>query len=202
MTVTEIRRQKNGRYALYLDGEYSLSIDERTFSRSGLIKGSEVTAERLAELEKEAGEQSADDRAMSILALRDHSREELRRKLSRAVGEELAERTVGHMEELRLVDDESYAEKLAEELLDRRLMGADRALYEMTRRGLDKETSREVIERLDTDPRARIERFLRKKYPQGLGDEKDRRRAVAALSRNGFRYDDIREALRGPEDDF
>jgi regulatory protein len=196
MTITDIKQQKNGRFAIYADGEYVLSVDERTLTQSNVSRGGETSRRELEELAEAAGEQYAADRALTILSYRDHSKEELRRKLTRTVGDEQAERAVRRMEELGLVNDDSYAEKLAKELLDRRLMGADRALFEMTRRGLDRSAASEVIERLDTDPQKRIVRFLSKKYPGGLSDEKERRRATAALSRNGFRWDDIRQALR------
>lgn len=201
MIITNIKQQKNGRIGIYSDGEFMLSLDGHTFSQSNLVKGGEVSREELEELAAATGDQFANDRAMTILSYRDHSKEELCRKLTRTVGEEQAEKAARHMEEIGLVNDESYAEKLAEELLDRRLMGADRVLFEMTRHGLDREISQEVIERLDTDPQERILRFLSKKYPNGLDDEKERRRATAALARNGFKWDDIRCALRDYEDE-
>ena len=195
MIITEIKRQKNGRFAVYADGEYALSVNERMLSEPFLIKGGEILQEQLDALAAADSAQKANDRALTILSYRDHSKEELRRKLTRTVGADEAEKAARHMEELGLVNDDDFAEKLAEELLDRRLMGADRALFEMTCRGLDRETAREVIERLDTDPQERIARFLSKKYPNGFADEKERRRATAALSRNGFRWDDIKCAM-------
>ena len=195
MIITEIKQQKNGRFAVYADGEYVLSVNERMLSEPFLIKGGEVTQRQLDGLAAVDSEQKANDRALTILSYRDHSKEELRRKLTRTVGEDEAEKAARHMEELGLVNDDEFAEKLAEELLDRRLMGADRAIFEMTRRGLDREAAREVIERLDTDPQARAARLLAKKYPNGFADDKEKRRATAALARNGFRWDDIKNVL-------
>lgn len=203
MTITKIRRQKNGRFAVYADGEYRLSLDERTLSQSGLEQGAEITQEKLDELSGLAEDFRAVDRAMTILSLRDHSKEELRRKLAHTVGEEEADKAADHMEVLGLVDDARYAEQLAEELLDLRLFGANRAAYELTRRGIDREIAEELVTRLDTDPQARILRFLQKKYPRALEDEQTRRRATAALSRNGFRWEDIRGAMsRFGEEEF
>lgn len=202
MIITDIKQQKNGRLAVYADGEYALSVSPETLAQSNIIKGAQVTAQELNELSRAASEQNAKDKALTILSYRDHSKEELRRKLARTVGEEQAEKTAQHMQEIGLVNDEDYAEKLAQELLDRRLMGADRVLFEMTRRGLDRSMSSEVIERLDSDPDERIRRFLERKYPRGLKDEKERRRATAALSRNGFRWDDIRAVLREYKDEI
>jgi Uncharacterized protein conserved in bacteria len=197
MIVTNIRRQKNGRFAVYADGEYRLSLDERTLAQSGLEKGADISQDTLEKLAGAAEDFKADDRAMTILSLRDHSKEELRRKLARTVGQEEADKASDHMEALGLIDDGRFAERLAQELLDRRLFGADRAVYELVRRGIGRTAAEELVARLDTEPQVRILRFLQKKYPGALTDEKERRRATAALSRNGFKWDEIHEAMRG-----
>lgn len=196
MTITKIREQKNGRFAVYVDGEYVLSADKRSIDICGITNGAQISQQELDTLAATANEQKATDRAMTILSYRDHSKQELKRKLERTLGEEQAEKTVQKMEDLGLVNDDAYAEKLAAELLDRRLMGADRAVFEMTRRGIDRRMASEIVERLDINPQERISRFLSKKYPNGLDDEKVYRRAVSALTRNGFRWDDIRQVLR------
>jgi regulatory protein len=201
MIITEIREQKNGRFAIYADGEYILSADASTIGLSNLRKGAEISAPDLEAFAKAAQEQFAKDKAFTFLSYRDHSKEELRRKLLRSVDEETADIAAQRMEDLGLVNDEAYAEKFARELLNTRLMGADRAIYEMTRRGLDRELACEAVELFDTEPEERIKRFIKKKYPRGISDEKDRRRALAALSRNGFRWDEIREALRDYDED-
>jgi regulatory protein len=196
MIITEIREQKNGRFAIYADGEYILSADASTIGLSTLKKGAEISATELEAFGQTAQEQFAKDKAFTFLSYRDHSKEELRRKLLRSVDEETADNAAQRMEDLGLVNDEAYAEKFAHELLNTKLMGADRAVYEMTRRGLDRELACETVERLDTEPEERIIRFIQKRYPRGISEEKDRRRALAALARNGFRWDEIREALR------
>lgn len=202
MIITEIREQKNGRFAIYADGEYALSADAQTLALSHLRKGAEISAQELNEFAKETQEQFAKDKAMTLLSYRDHSKEELRRKLLRSVDEDSADLATQRMEELGLVNDDSFAEKFAREMLEKRLMGADRVLYEMARRGIDRELAQETVEQLDTEPEERILRFLRKKYPCGVEDEKTKRRALAALSRNGFRWSEIRSAMREFEEEF
>lgn len=195
MKVTDIKQQKNGRYAIYTDGEYALSVGRDTLLDSPIDREAEITRDQLDMLSQKDGENIAHERALTILSYRDHSKEDLRRKLVRTVGEENAKKAADEMEAAGLVNDEEFASKLAAELLHNRLMGKDRALFEMQKHGLDRETASEAIEREDTDISERIKRFIEKKYPRGIAEEKDRRRAVAALQRNGFRWDDIKEAL-------
>lgn len=201
MKVTDIKQQKNGRFAVYVDGEYSLSLYKDTLLETSFAKDSEVTQKELDEAEEKDLERKANERALTILSYRDHSKEELRKKLVRTVGEKDAEKAAEHMEEIGLINDSEYAEKLANELLNSRLMGADRAVFEMTRRGIERNTAREIIERKDDNTCERIRRFIEKKYPRGISDETVRKRAVGALQRNGFRWDDIRDALNDINDD-
>lgn len=201
MLITNIRQQKNGRFAIYADGEYILSADAQTLALSHLKKGVEITAQELNEFAKDERLQFAKDKALTFLSYRDHSKEELRRKLLRSVDEDSAEIATQRMEELGLVDDESFAEKFAREMLEKRLMGANRVVFEMERHGIERELAQETVERLDVEPEERALRFLRKKYPHGIEDEKVRRRVAAALSRNGFRWDEIRGAMREYEDE-
>jgi regulatory protein len=194
MKVTEIRQQKNGRFAVYIDGEYTLSVFKDTLLESSFAKDCEVSQKELDAAEEKDNERKANERALTILSYRDHSKEELRRKLVRTVGEEEAQRAADHMEEIGLINDGDYAKKLAAELINIRLMGADRAVFEMKRRGISSETAREIVEEIDDDPQNRIERFIEKKY-SNISDENVRRRATSALMRNGYRWDDIREVL-------
>lgn len=196
MKITNIRQQKNGRFAIYADGEYILSADAQTIAVRNLHCGTEISENELEDFSKAATEQFAKDKAMTLLSYRDHSKEELKRKLLRSVDEETADMAATRMEELGLVDDASFAEKLARELLFKKLYGKSRVLYEMEKRGLDRELSSKIVERLDTDTAQRAKDFIEKKYPRCISDEKIRRRAVSALQRNGYRWDDIKEALR------
>lgn len=195
MKITKIREQKNGRFAIYIDDEYRLSADAQTIALQNLHCGAEISQAELESFGNAATEQFAKDKAMTLLSYRDHSKEELKRKLERSVDEETAEAAAERMVELGLVDDNAFAEKFAREMLFKRLYGKSRALYEMEKRGLDRELSREIVENLDENPELRAKDFIEKKYPRGIEDEKIRRRAIAALQRNGYRWDEIREAL-------
>lgn len=195
MKITGIKRQKNGRFAVYIDGEYVLSLNSKLLSEFCLDTGGEISCDQLEKIKCRANEMEADNRAMTILTYRDHSKEELRRKLSRTFDGECAQKAADHMEELGLVNDAMYAERLAYELLEKRFMSESRALFEMVRRGINREIAEDAIEKTQSDPVGRIASFLAKKYPGWKENEKIRRRALTALNRNGFKWDDIRRAI-------
>ena len=196
MRISEIKPLKNGRFGIFADGNFLLSVDEETLVRSGLKPGAEVTGEQLDRLGEEAGFADAREKALRLLSYRDHSKEELRRKLARSASGEAAQAAVETMVRLGLVNDGAYAEKLARELILRRMMGRGRALRELIRRGIGRELAEEAVDGVEVDSAAQILNILKKKYPTCATDEKVRRRAVAALLRNGYEWDEIRDVLR------
>ena len=131
---------------------------------------------------------------MWLISYRDHSKKELTDKIKRTCDEESAEKAVERMEELGLVNDEAYAQRYAKKLLFSKHMSKNAAIYELSRKGIDKELAEEILENTEVDERNQIRQVIDKKY-RNLSDEKIRRRAVSALQRLGYRWDDIRSVL-------
>lgn len=196
MRITELKTTKRGRIALFADGEFIASCDAETAAKNGVRAGSELTEQELARLLDDSNLRMAKEKALRILALRDHGQAELAQKLKRNYGADAAENAAARMAELGLVDDEAYAGKLARELTERKGFSAARARLEMTRRGLDRETAEHALEALAPDEDDRALALLQKKYPRGLNDEKDLRRAFNLLARYGYRGEEIRRALK------
>ena len=68
------------------------------------------------------------------------------------------------------------------------------AAMELQRKGIDRDMIEETLGEIEVDPREQITEFLSKKY-KNLDDEKIKRRAIAALRRLGYGWEDIRGAL-------
>ena len=103
------------------------------------------------------------------------------------------------MEELGLVNDEEYARQYARKLLLQKKMTKRTAVFELSRKGIDKETAEAVLDEIEVDYRENIREIIEKKY-RNITDEKIKRRAVAALQRLGYGWDDINAVLREYED--
>lgn len=195
MVITAIEPRRKGFSALYLDGEYAVKIDTETLVKSGWRAGQDITDEELYDLLQSSEQRRANEKALYLLEHRSHAKRELVEKIRRTTSLEAAQAAADRMEELGLVDDEAYARRYAAELLNRKGYAASRAVYELTQKGIDKELALELIEELAPDPQEKILAIVERKYPGCVGDEKITRRAVAALQRLGYRYDDIRQAL-------
>jgi regulatory protein len=196
MKITDINPTKRGRFAIYGDGLYIDSVDDETLAISRIKIDTEIDDIELEKLLSDAKKKKAKDKALRLLSFRDHSRAELTQKLKRSTDEEAAEQAAERMEQLGLIDDTVYAKKLASELILHKHYGRERAVFEMLQKGLDKETVLQAVDNINADPGEQLLILLNKKYPHGINNENDNRKANAFLSRYGYKWDEIKQALR------
>lgn len=195
MEITAMEPRRKSFTALFLDGEFAMNIDTETLLRSGWKVGQDITDEELYELLQASEQRRANEKALYLLEHRSHSKKELVEKIRRTTSAEAAQAAADKMEDLGLIDDEDYARRYAAELLHRKGYSASRTVYELTQKGIDKELAQELAEELAPDPQEKILAILERKYPACTDDEKVMRRAIAALQRLGYRYEDIRSAV-------
>ena len=153
-----------------------------------------ISDEDLKEMIELSNERRAKEKALWLISYRSHSKKELKDKIRRTCDDTSAEKAVERMEELGLVNDEEYARQFARKLLLQKKMARRAAMLEMSRKGIDKETAEAALDEVDVDYRENIRYIIEKKY-RDIGDEKIKRRAVAALQRLGYGWDDIRAVL-------
>ena len=194
MRVTEIRPRRKQLSALYLDGEYTASIDTKTLLEQRVDVGCELDDDDLQELISLSDENRAKEKALRLISYRSHSKKELTEKIRRTSTDEAAQKAADRMEELGLVNDGDFARRYAEQLLTIKHMSKRGAAMELQRKGIDRDMIEETLDEIEVDPREQIVEFLSKKY-KNLDDEKIKRRAIAALRRLGYGWEDIRSAL-------
>ena len=201
MEITALEPRRHRLVQLFLDGEPAVKLDEET--AASLRPGQQLSDEELHELIARSDAVRAKEKALYLLEHRPHSKRELEDKLARTVGREAAGQAAGRMEELGLIDDADYAHRLAEELA-RKGFAALRIRQELLRRGIDRELAAGEAERAAAAPEDALHSLIERRFARQLGEEKGRRRAVAALQRMGYRWEEIRSALRAfggePED--
>lgn len=209
MVITGIEPRKKGLSALYIDGEFALKLDTKTLLENRVKIGMDIDDEKLHFLVQQSELQRAKDKALWLISYRDHSSRELEDKISRTCQREAAKGAVERMEELGLIDDESFARRYASQLYENKKLAKSAVVYKLCQKGIDKETALEIADELEPEAESQIYAVVEKKYKSVLKDEKGRKRAVAALQRMGYRYGDIKKALEEfscegefPEEDF
>ena len=193
MEITALEPRRHRLVQLFLDGEPAVKLDEET--AASLRPGQQLSDEELHELIARSDAVRAKEKALYLLEHRPHSKRELEDKLARTVGREAAGHAAGRMEELGLIDDADYAHRLAEDLA-RKGFAAPRIRQELLRRGIGRELAAGEAERAAAAPEDALHSLIERRFARQLGEEKGRRRAVAALQRMGYRWEEIKAALR------
>ena len=142
--LTQVKETKRGRYALFFDGEFAFSLDEDTFAMAGLHTGDELEEWQIHDLQTKSDTRKAVDKAMDLLALRDHAAGELYQKLCRSFDTHSAAAAVAKMQELNLLDDAGFARRRAAELLRKR-KSRRAILDDLHAKGIDRGAAAEAV---------------------------------------------------------
>lgn len=194
MIITAIKPRRKGLSALYIDEEFVANLDTQTLLENRFDVGREIDDEDLHEIIILSNEKRAKDKALYLISYRDHSKKELTDKIRRTCDEASAEKAVERMEELGLVDDESYARRYAQQIIFSKHISKKGASYELARKGIDKELANEILDEIEVDSKEQIRLVIEKKY-RNINDEKIKRRAVSALQRLGYGWEDIKSVI-------
>lgn len=195
MTITSIEPKRKRLSAIYIDGEYAMKLDTEAVLMSRFSVGSEISDEELKELIEFSNEKRAKEKALWLISYRDHSKKELMDKLKRTADEQSAESAAERMEQLGLIDDEKYARKYANELINVKHLSKRAAEFKLFEKGIDKELARDILDEMEINPRDHISAIIEKKYYNALADEKGRKRTIGALQRMGYSWGDINSVL-------
>ncbi len=210
MRIIETRQRRKKLTAVILDSElydldFALERDETTgmplidtllAAERGLEAGVELTEAELAELASESFYRRATSRALWYLSRSDCSEKELLTRLERSFPREASEGACLRMKELGFLNDERYAERLAEGYLKCKRIAPRKAEMLMSAKGIDRELARAALESTESDSVAVICELIEKKYSSRLTDRVGVEKTAAALARRGFSFSDIREAIR------
>lgn len=195
MIITDIKPARKAMSSVYIDGEYAMKLDTGALKENGISVGTQLDDDMLRELIEKCEYRRAKERALWLLSGRDYSRRQLFDKLRAEVSADTAEEVCERMEELGLVNDESYARRLAHDLFHLKKLSARGVIYKLMEKGIDRELCEEIADEFDVDPVEQLVELIDRKYVNKLEDEKDRRRTIAALQRLGYSWGDIKAAL-------
>ncbi|HYT86093.1 MAG TPA: recombination regulator RecX [Burkholderiales bacterium] len=146
------------------------------------------------------GEPSLRERALRLLARREHSRAELAKKLrvhSRP-GDDL-EALLDDLSRGKLLSDERYAESRAHALS--RKFGAARIAHELRARGLDKDLADKASKAARATELERAREVWRRKFRSAPRTREERARQMRFLQSRGFSFDAIRAVVTGADED-
>lgn len=200
MVITDIKKGKKRLNAVYIDGEFFNNIDSYILDISGFSVGSEVSGAELKLLESKSNNRRAYSRALYLLGFRDYSEKEMQNKLKLDFTDDAIENTIEKLKEQKLLDDEKFANKYADVLIFEKKFSKKMAVYELTKKGIDKQISESIVDNIDVDEKDQIKDLISRKYKDAYNDEKVKRRAIAFLQRHGYKIHDIFDIINNGDD--
>ena len=199
--ITSIKSQKrSGWFNVEVDGKFTAALSDVRLAAEGLVKGMELTDERLASLIGESAKDRLWMRVLSFISYRPRSRVEVERWLvGKRVDKEKWEELFNRLNEEGWVDDLKFAKWWVEQRLAFRPKGRVALRMELKQKGVGEDVVSEVLNDLGSSEsegaRTVAEKWLRK--GADIGDKKMRDRLMAALTRRGYPWSVVREVIDG-----
>ncbi len=187
---------KSGKINIFTDGEFRFSVPASFWFESTVRDGDDIDEEQLAALQEAADFVFACDTALRLLSQRAHSEKELFDKLKRKYKTAPARHAVEKCRSLGLLNDEKFAELLADELVRRKHYAPKRVENELKARGIDRHIAQTAAGSLDIDEKLSIMDIIEKLCPADVKpDEKNKKRIINRLLRLGWAPHEVFDAV-------
>jgi len=172
----------------------ALELPSLLCHRHRLKAGIVITVAQLEQLRRDAAAEGCDAEATRLLALREHSVEELRAKLKKkGFDESIIGDTLKSFLKRGHLDDSRFASSLARRTLERKPAGRSYLVAVLRRKMIARDLAEQIVAQLldGRDETAQAVAALQRKWPElaRIEVETARRRAYSYLSRRGFGYE-------------
>lgn len=211
MKITAINLQvhDSNRVSISVDGRYQFSLDVFQLTELGLKVGSDCSDEELATLKQESEYGKVYGRALEYCLMRPRSKKEVRdylyrkTKLSKTKTGEIKQgvsstvtiRVYDRLIEKGYVNDVKFTTYWVENRSMTKGIARRKLIAELRTKGVENQIIEQALvntERNDDDEIKKIIAKKRSRYP-------DDQKLMAYLARQGFSYDDIKNALSGSD---
>jgi regulatory protein len=210
ITDISIQAKNKDRVNVSVDGKYRFSLDIFQVTELGIKIGKEYTEDELVELETESQFGKLYSRALEYTMMRPHSAKEVRDYLWRktrttrvrvpdsneyrekpGVSQQIADRVYERLVSKGYLDDANFARYWVENRQQRKGISQRKLVAELRAKGVEQQIISEAMQNSPREEKSELIKILEKKRHKYDNDQK----LMAYLTRQGFSYDAIREAL-------
>lgn len=182
-----------GRYNVFVDEEYSFSLDESQVIELGLKRGQEIDDETLNKFKNESDFGKNYLRALDLISRRIRSEKEIRDYAWRKQwSPENVERVIKRLYENNYLDDEKFARSFVASRASRSI-SLKKMKIELIKKGIKQDIIENVLQEDENfDEIESLKKLIAKKRARYEDDKK----LTAYLMGKGFLYDDIKRVLK------
>lgn len=202
MTITKIEKQKKNkdRWNVFIDGSFACGVNSDTLLKFQLKSGDEIDENKLKEIQDFDEYLYSKKIAFDFLSYRIRSEKELKDKLKgKDISQTTIERTIKHLKDLKLINDEEFARQLINEKLAGKPAGKAVLRQKLLQKGISFKLSDEILNEFfsgDNEKEFVISNF--DKYfrrVDGLDRQQKRKKMFDFLARKGFDFDIIKQVI-------
>ena len=205
ITAITVQKRDNNRVNVSVDGKYRFSLDTYQLIDLGIKIGQEYDEAELVALEQESQFGKVYARALEYCLMRPHSARELKDylyrktrpkrdktgKLRPGIALEITERVFNRLAEKKYINDEKFARYWVENRSLTKGISRRKLTTELYKKGINSSIIEEVLGETQRNDNEEIQKIIAKKRPQ----YPDNQKLIAYLARQGFSYDEIKQAL-------
>ncbi len=197
MKITNIKKQEKlkDRYSIYVDGKYSFSLSEWQFNKHKFLVNQSISREDVDSLVKESQFGKLYELTIKWLALRPRSEFEINDYLKKKSDNASLRRDIREkLKEINQIDDLGFARAWVASRRSLKKASILRLKQELRQKKVDNDIISLVVEEDETTDTQTLESVVEKKRKQTR--YQDDQKLMAYLARQGFRYEDIKKALK------
>lgn len=207
MKITGITAQtkNNNRVNVMVDGTYRFSLDIFQVGDLGIRVGKDYTEKELIELETESQFGKLYARTLEYCLMRPHSTKEIKDYLykktrdtrtkdgsvKKGVSPELTERVMERLTQKNYIDDEKFTRYWVENRSVTKGASRRKITAELRAKGIVNSVIENAFEQSNRNDDEELQKIIAKKRNRYPDDQK----FIQYLARQGFSYDDIKQAL-------
>lgn len=173
---------------IYVDNEFSFTIDESDFISMGLYDEPEITKERLSYITNELLFRKAKNIAVKYLSIKMRTQIEVRNKIIlEGYGEVIAARVIDELKSIGYINDTLYIQKYIFDRSKLKPMAKKLLRYELGAKGISNEDIDTVLSDWEIDEVQIAADLVGKKFAKyDLNDPKNYKKVLSFLMNRGF----------------
>lgn len=196
MKITEIKQQvkRQDRYSIFMDGKYSFALSDTELLNLGLKKGDEYTQEGFEELNQKAVADKAYSRSLDLIARRARSEWEISDYLKRKETEpDVINQVITRLKDRKYLNDLEFSLSWINTRRQLKNSSNRKLKAELFQKHVKESIIDQAFDSLPDLDKDNLKLLIEKKRRQTR--YQDDQKLMAYLSRQGFGYSDIKEAL-------
>ena len=197
LKIERVGEAPNGAIRLFINDGSEMVVGVKSWNRLELSLEKELEEHVLRALEKESYYNLLRNKALELLAIREHSRQELKRKLNSRFQnlESEIDRCLEELQSEDFLSDQRFTRLFIESRFNNKRMGPFRILTDLHQRGIDHEIAHSMMEEL-ADEEFWLSRIKDNLEDLCKGSKKFNRQVLGQkLFQRGFAFELIDKAL-------